>query len=60
MYGDVCSVTNDGNDGVIVGVSFGGNSSRKDEMKRYYSVLEPMESDYKTNLIKSLKQQKPQ
>jgi len=57
MFGDICSVSNDDEGNVIVGISFGGSSSRKDEVKRYYSVLEPMEAEYKANLVKSLKQQ---
>ena len=43
-----------GND-MFIGVDFAGNSSRKDEMKRLYEILHPMEISYKSNLIKSLK-----
>lgn len=55
MYGQI-KVLYDADDGsVFVGVDFEGNSSRKDEMKRFYAILKPMETDYKSQLIKSLK-----
>ncbi len=55
IYGDIKSVSNDSDGNVIIGVDFEGNSSRKDEMKRFYDVLKPMESEYKSKLIKSIK-----
>ncbi len=54
IYGGIKS-TQDVDDELHVGVDFEGNSSRKDEMKRFYSIIQPMESDYKAKLIKSLK-----
>jgi len=55
IYGKIKTVFQ-GRDGALyVGVDFEGNSSRKDEMKRFYDVLKPMEAEYKANLIKSLK-----
>lgn len=48
----------DEDDNLYVGVDFEGNSSRKDEMKRYYSILKPMETDYKAKLLKSMKSRK--
>ncbi len=55
IYGEVKATSVNDAGEVFVGVDFEGNSSRKDEMKRFYSVLQPMESDYKSRLIKSLK-----
>lgn len=54
IYGDVKTTKSVGGE-LHVGVDFEGNSSRKDEMKRFYSIIKPMESDYKEKLIKSLK-----
>ena len=58
IYGDIRSTYSDDRGNILVGVDFEGNSSRKDEMKRFYSILKPMESDYKSKLIKQLKTQK--
>jgi hypothetical protein len=55
IYGDIKATYGDDSGGIFVGVDFEGNSSRKDEMKRFYSILHPMETDYKARLIKSLK-----
>lgn len=55
IYGDIKSVSNDHDGNLLIGVDFEGNSSRKDEMKRFYDVLRPMESEYKSKLIKSMK-----
>ena len=32
--------------------------ARKDEMKRFYSIIKPMEIEYKNRLIKEMKQKK--
>lgn len=40
---------------MYLGVDFAGNSSRKDEMKRYYSMVRPMEMEYKKRLMKEMK-----
>jgi len=58
IYGEIKSTTSDSEGNLILGVDFEGNSSRKDEMKRFYSVLKPMEADYKSRLIKSIKGRK--
>ena len=55
IYGEVKVTYTDDFGELYVGVDFEGNSSRKDEMKRFYSILKPMESEYKQRLIKSLK-----
>ncbi len=56
IYGEI-KVTFAGEDeSVYVGVDFEGNSSRKGEMKRFFSILKPMEADYKARLIKSIRQ----
>jgi hypothetical protein len=54
IYGDIKATQKVESD-LHVGVDFEGNSSRKDEMKRFYSIIQPMEADYKARLIKSLK-----
>jgi len=35
---------------------FVGNTSRKDQMKHLYDILEPMELEYKKKLILQMKQ----
>ncbi len=56
IYGDIkfTAVTEDNN--IVLGMSFSGNSSRKNEMNHLYSVLKPMEIEYKRRLIKQLKE----
>ena len=56
IYGEIKSTYKSQNI-LSVGVDFTGNSSRKDEMKRLYEILGPMEISYKTNLIKKIKSQ---
>lgn len=58
IYGEIKATYTDESKELFVGVDFEGNSSRKDEMKRFYAVLKPMEADYKARLIKSMKQRK--
>ncbi|MBN1497841.1 MAG: DUF1577 domain-containing protein [Spirochaetes bacterium] len=58
IFGEVKVSVIDEEGNLLVGVDFGGNSSRKDEMKRYYSILKPMETDYKAKLIKSMRDRK--
>lgn len=55
IYGEIkfTAVTEDNN--IVIGMSFSGNSSRKNEMNHLYSVLKPMEIEYKRRLIKQLK-----
>lgn len=54
IYGGI-KATQNIEEGLYVGVDFEGNSSRKDEMKRFYSIIKPMETEYKSMLIKSIK-----
>ena len=58
MYGEVKVSYRDDSDILFLGVDFEGNSSRKDEMKRFYSILKPMEAEYKSKLVKSMKMKK--
>jgi hypothetical protein len=58
IYGEIKSITFDPNGDMYIGVDFEGNSSRKDEMKRFYDVLKPMEIEYKSKLMKSMKNKK--
>jgi len=55
IYGEIESVIIDQNGDIFVGVDFEGNSSRKDEIKRFHDVIKPMEAEYKSKLIKSMK-----
>lgn len=58
IYGEIKSTFFDDDDNMFIGVDFEGNSSREDEMKRYNSILDPMIKDYKSKLVKELKQKK--
>jgi len=58
IYGQIKTTSTDTEGNLFLGVDFEGNSSRKDEMKRFYDVLKPMEADYKSKLIKSMKAKK--
>jgi hypothetical protein len=58
IYGHIKTTSTDPEGNLLLGVDFEGNSSRKDEMKRFYDVLKPMEADYKSKLIKSMKNRK--
>jgi hypothetical protein len=55
IYGDIKYTIQDGKGDMFLGVDFAGNSSRKDEMKRYYSMVRPMEMEYKKRLMKDIK-----
>ncbi len=47
------------NDGILyAGVDFAGNSEGKEELERFYSMLKPMEDEFKAKLIKSRMQKK--
>lgn len=56
IYGEIRHMFTDESSNLFVGVDFAGNSSRKDEMKRFYSVIKPMELEYKNRLLKEMKQ----
>ncbi len=58
IYAQIKTTFTDLEGNLILGVDFEGNSSRKDEMKRFYSVLKPMEMEYKSRLIKSMRGRK--
>lgn len=58
IYCEIKTTSEDSEGNLILGVDFEGNSSRKDEIKRFYSVLKPMEVEYKSRLIKSIKGRK--
>lgn len=55
IYGDIKYTIQDSEGNMYLGVDFAGNSSRKDEMKRYYSMVRPMEMEYKKRLMKEMK-----
>jgi hypothetical protein len=57
IYGEIKFTAVDEDQNLVIGVSFSGNSSRKNEMHHLYSVLKPMEIEYKRRLIKQLKGQ---
>jgi len=54
IYGEIRTHASDENGNFIIGIDFQGNSSRKDEMKRFHSYIDPMEADYKAKLKKTL------
>jgi hypothetical protein len=58
IYGEIRYTNYDASGNLFLGIDFSGNSSRKNEMKRYYSIIKPMELDYKTRLVKEIRQKK--
>ncbi|MFH0975671.1 MAG: DUF1577 domain-containing protein [Spirochaetota bacterium] len=58
IYGEIKSTYTDNDDDLFVGVDFAGNSSRADEMKRFYSMIDPMIKDYKNMLMREYKSSK--
>ncbi|HPS57512.1 MAG TPA: DUF1577 domain-containing protein [Spirochaetota bacterium] len=54
MYAETCSSFKDENDRLVIGVDFQGTSSRKNEMRRFNSYIDPMEQNYKAQLRKSM------
>jgi hypothetical protein len=58
IYGDIKFYNTDESGNLYIGVDFAGNSSRKDEMKRYFSFIKPLEVDYKNKLLKEMKRKK--
>lgn len=58
IYGEIKFTNYDDRGNLYIGVDFAGNSSRKDEMKRYYSMIKPRETEYKNNLMKELRRKK--
>lgn len=55
VYAEIKNIYRDGDNDLFVGVLFAGHSSRKGEMKRYYSYLEPMIKSYKERLLQQRK-----
>ena len=55
VYGEIKFTATDENKNVIIGISFAGNSSRKNEMKRFYEIMQPMELEYKKRLLLQMK-----
>lgn len=55
IYGEIKFTAVNEDNNIVIGVSFSGNSSRKNEMVHLYSVLKPMEIEYKRRLIKQLR-----
>ena len=55
IFGEIRSSYKDDDGNIFIGIDFAGNSSRKDEMKRFAGILNPMELSYKEKLLKSIK-----
>ncbi len=58
IYGEIKYTSYDDRGTLYIGVDFAGNSSRKDEMKRYYAMIKPREIEYKNRLMKEMKRRK--
>jgi hypothetical protein len=58
IYGEIKYTNYDSRGNLYIGVDFAGNSSRKDEMKRYYAMIKPREIEYKNRLMKEMKRKK--
>jgi hypothetical protein len=59
IYGEIKFTALDEDKNMLLGVSFAGNSSRKDEMKRFYQIMQPMELEYKKRLLLQMKGRSP-
>ena len=59
VYGEIKFTAQDENKNSLIGVSFAGNSSRKDEMKRFYEIMLPMEVEYKKKLLVQMRGKTP-
>jgi hypothetical protein len=58
IYAEIKTTTVDPEGDIFLGIDFEGNSSRQDELKRFYEILKPMIAEYKANIIKSIKNKK--
>jgi hypothetical protein len=58
MYGEIKFTAQEPDKSILVGLSFAGSSSRKDEMKRFFEIMQPMEIAYKKKLILQMKGRK--
>ncbi|MBP7901729.1 MAG: DUF1577 domain-containing protein [Spirochaetes bacterium] len=56
IYGEIRFTGTDDEKNLILGMCYVGNSSRKDQMRHLYDILEPMELEYKKKLILQMKQ----
>ncbi|MFH0977128.1 MAG: DUF1577 domain-containing protein [Spirochaetota bacterium] len=55
IYCEIKNLYRDDHGNLFAGIAFAGHSSRKNEMKRYYSFLEPMIKNYKQQLLEARK-----
>lgn len=55
IYGEIRFTGQDEDNNLLLGICFVGNSSRKDQMKHLYEILEPMEIEYKKRLIMQMR-----
>ncbi|MBN1500608.1 MAG: DUF1577 domain-containing protein [Spirochaetes bacterium] len=55
IYGEIKFTGVDPEKNLILGLSFSGNTSRKNQMKHLFEILEPMEVEYKRRLIAQMK-----
>ncbi len=60
IYCEIKNIFRDEEGNVFVGVAFAGHSSRKDEIKRYNSFLDPMIKSYKDQLLQDRKKMSKQ
>ncbi len=60
IYCEIKNIFLDDEGNMYVGVTFAGHSSRKDEMKRYNSFLDPMIKNYKDQLLQARKKMSKQ
>jgi hypothetical protein len=60
IYCEIKNMLSDDHGNIFVGVAFAGHSSRKDEMKRYNSFLDPMIKNYKDQLLQARKKMSKQ
>ncbi len=60
IYCEIKNIFSDNEGNFFVGVAFAGHSSRKDEMKRYNSFLDPMIKNYKDQLLQARKKMSKQ
>jgi hypothetical protein len=55
IYAEIKNVFLDDNGNLSIGIMFAGHSSRKDEIKRFNSFLDPIIKNYKDKLLKQRK-----
>ncbi|MFW5807572.1 MAG: DUF1577 domain-containing protein [Spirochaetota bacterium] len=60
IYGEIRFTGLNDNNELMLGLSFAGNSSRKNQMQHLYAVLKPMEISYKKRLIEQIKKKQQQ